>query len=420
MSVAQSLIGLVDGNNFYCSVERVFDPKLRGVLVVVMSNNDGCAIARSEEAKALGVTMGQPIHQIPSHIRRQIAFRSPNFALYGDISGRIATILTDLFPQVEVYSIDESFVSFEGIRAQERRAVAIEARARILQWVGVPCCVGIGPTKTLAKMANKIAKRTPHGVWNVRRKDLGGFPIGDVWGVGRKFAARLMAEGIHTAVDLISADPRGIQERYGVVLVRTRTELDGQRCSELQEEEPQRQQIVVSRSFGTEIESHEDLAQAVATFAQRATEKLRARQLKAHGVWVFLHTNPFGATRQYHPSKAFRLLTPTSDSREILSVVQALTKAMYRPNFRWKKAGVGLLDLTDQTVHQGDLFAQVSNPKANALMQVMDKANMKFGRGSIGFGSAAVAPNSTAKWAMRQEHLSRSFTTRWDEILTAR
>ncbi|HDS1536670.1 TPA: Y-family DNA polymerase [Stenotrophomonas maltophilia] len=419
MSVSQPLIGLVDGNNFYCSVERIFDPTLRGVPVVVMSNNDGCAIARSNEAKALGIGMGQPIHQIPSHIRKQLHVRSANFALYGDISARIALILRDLFPDVEVYSIDESFVSFDGIRARDRRKVAMEARARILKWVGVPCCVGIGPTKTLAKMGNKIAKGTEQGVWNVRRPDLGNFPIGDVWGVGRKFAARLMAEGISTAAHLVSADPRGIQDRYGVVLVRTQTELNGVRCAELQEEEPERQQIMVSRSFGSEIHRHDDLAQAVATFAQRAAEKLRARHLKAHGVWVFFHTNPFGNTPQYHPSRTVRLVAPTSDTRTILEAVQAATAAMYRPNVAWKKAGVGLVDLSAEHIQQADLFAPARNPKNEALMKVLDAANHKFGRGSVSFASSSAAPDSTPAWAMRQEHLSRSFTTRWSEILVA-
>ncbi|WP_204301822.1 Y-family DNA polymerase [Stenotrophomonas maltophilia] len=420
MSVAQPLIGLVDGNNFYCSVERIFDPKLRGVPVVVMSNNDGCAIARSNEAKALGIGMGQPIHQIPSHIRKQLHVRSANFALYGDISARIATILRDLFPDVEVYSIDESFVSFDGIRAQDRRKIAMEARARILKWVGVPCCVGIGPTKTLAKMGNKIAKGTEQGVWNVRRPDLGNFPIGDVWGVGRKFAARLMAEGITTAAHLVSADPRGIQDRYGVVLVRTQTELNGVRCAELQEEEPERQQIMVSRSFGSEIHTHDDLAQAVATFAQRAAEKLRARHLTAHGVWVFFHTNPFGNSPQYHPSRTVRLVAPTADTRTILEAAQTATAAMYRPHVGWKKAGVGLVDLSAEQIQQTDLFAPVRNPKSEALMKALDAANHKFGRGSVSFASSSAGPGGAPKWAMRQEHLSRSFTTRWNEILTAR
>lgn len=414
------MLGLVDGNNFYDSCERIFDLRLRNVPVVVMSNNDGCAIARSNEAKALGIGMGQHIHQIPSHIRKQLHVRSANFALYGDISARIAMILRDLFPGVEVYSIDETFVSFDGIRAQDRRKVAMEARARILKWVGVPCCVGIGPTKTLAKMGNKIAKGTEQGVWNVRRPDLGNFPIGDVWGVGRKFAARLMAEGITTAAHLVSADPRGIQDRYGVVLVRTQTELNGVRCAELQEEESERQQIMVSRSFGSEIHSYDDLAQAVATFAQRAAEKLRARRLTAHAVWVFFHTNPFGNIPQYHPSRTVRLVAPTSDTRTILEAAQAATAAMCRPNVAWKKAGVGLVDLSAEHIQQADLFAPVRNPKSEALMKVLDAANHKFGRGSVSFASSSTAPDRRRAWAMRQEHLSPSFTTQWDGILRVR
>lgn len=420
------MFGLVDGNNFYASVERIFNPALRGKPVVVLSNNDGCAIARSQECKDLGVKMGQPIHEVPTAVHRQLKVLSANFGLYGDISGRIVSILRDLFPQVEVYSIDESFVSLDGIPVTEHERVATEARARIQQWVGIPCCVGIGPTKTLAKLANKRAKKTVNGVVTALAGDpaLAAFPVEDLWGVGRKWAARLGAEGILTAADLVSADPDTLRSRYGVVLSRTQRELQGIACADLQEVEPDRQQIVVSRSFGKEVVELGDLQQAVATFAIRAAEKLRARSLQAGGVWVWLNTNPFKPdAKQYHPSKAFNLIAPSSDTREVLMVAQGLAKAMWREGYRYKKAGVGLLDLTHGDVHQADLFAGV-DPRSAKLMEVMDAANAKFGRGTMGMASAAWRARGKALakpvWAMNQKSLSPAYTTRWDQLLRVR
>jgi DNA polymerase V len=417
------MFGLVDGNNFYASVERAFDPKLIGRPVVVLSNNDGCCIARSAEAKALGIKMAQPIHEVPPDVRRQLIVRSANFGLYGDISGRIVSILRDLFPRVEVYSIDESFVTFDGIKDRER--AAREARARILQWTGIPCCVGIGPTKTLSKASNKIAKKTPHGVIDLadpefRRQQLANYEVEDLWGVGRKWSAKLGAQGIVTAQDLIEADPETLRARFGVSLARTQRELQGIVCSDIIENEPDRQQIVCSRSFGREVVELDDLSQAVATFAIRACEKLRARSLQASGVWVWLNTNPFREdAKQYHPSKAFNLIAASSDTREVLSVAQALTRAMYRKGYRWKKAGVGLLDLTRCSTLQGDLFAQI-DPRSAKLMAVMDATNRKFGRGTMGLASASWRPKGKPQWSMRQENLSPAYTSRWDQLLKVR
>ena len=420
------MFGLVDGNNFYASCERVFNPALRGQPVCILSNNDGCAIARSQECKDLGVKMGQPIHEVPPHIRRQLRIFSANFGLYGDLSGRVVSVLREWFPRVEVYSIDESFVTFEGVPAEQREAMARQARAQILQWVGIPCCVGIGPTKTLAKLANKLAKKTPHGVITALpgSPELETYPVEDVWGVGRKLTAKLGAEGILTAADLARADPDTLRARYGVTLARTQRELQGVVCSDLEEVEPERQQIVVSRSFGQEVTSLEDLQQAVSTFAQRACEKLRSRSLQAGGVWVWLNTNPFkpGAA-QYHPSKAFNFIAPTSDTREVLLVAQGLAKAMWKTGYRYKKAGVGLLDLTHGDVHQGDLFAGI-DPRSQALMKVMDQANAKFGRGTMGMASSAWRSKGPALakpvWAMNQKNLSPAYTTRWDQLVRVR
>lgn len=411
---------LVDGNNFYASVERVFDPSLIGRPVVVASNNDGAAIARSAEAKALGIKMGQPVHELRDHVRRNdLVIRSANFALYGDISARIVTILRDLFPAVEPYSIDESFVDCGNLPDPVGAAKA--ARARILQWTGVPCCIGVGgATKTLAKAANKLAKGTADGVVDlrdprVRASALAGFPVEDVWGVGRRWSARLVADRIVTAQDLVECDPETLRARYGVVLSRTQRELQGFPCADLVEEEPDRQQIICSRSFGREVESQEDVLEAVSTFAVRAAEKMRGRGLSTSGVWVWFNTNAFRSdARQYHPSKVASLVEPTSDTRTILATAHALVRAMYRKGFRYKKAGVGLLDLRPGSVTQADLFTK-ADPRSAKLMEVLDKTNQRFGRGALGF--AASGWRATPRWGMRQERLSQAYTSRWDQLL---
>ncbi len=412
------MFGLVDGNNFYASCERVFQPEHNGRPLVVLSNNDGCCIARSNEAKALGVKMAQPLFEVPPHIRRQLVIRSANFGLYGDISGRIVSILRDLFPQVEVYSIDESFVTFDGIR--ELETAAIEARARILQWTGIPCCVGIGSTKTLAKAGNKLAKKTTHGVVVVANphQQLARYPVEDLWGVGRRWAARLGQDGICTATDLMNADPKTLRARYAVTLARTQRELQGVVCSELHEHEPDRQQIVCSRSFGKEVVNLDELSEAVATFAIMACEKLRARGLHAGGAWVWLNTNGFkDGAAQYHPSKALPFITPTANTREVLETTSALVRAMYRNGYRYKKAGVGLLDLTHRDHQQGDLFAGTDQRAARG-MDVLDRINQKFGRGTLGFAASGWRPK--AAWGMRQENLSPAYTSRWDQLLRVR
>lgn len=412
------MFGLVDGNNFYASVERVFDPRLIGKPVVVLSNNDGCAIARSAEAKALGIKMGQPIHELRELVAREgVMVRSANFGLYGDISGRIVQILRELFPRVEVYSIDESFITFDGV--PDPVATSLEARDRIAKWTGIPCCVGIGPTKTLAKAANKLAKGGP-GVVSLacpvkRSKALERYEVEDVWGVGRRWAARLGSEGILTAADLLNADPDTLRSRYGVVLARTQRELQGIACQRLEEVEPERKQIVVSRSFGQEVDGIDELSEAVSTFAIRACEKLRDRQLKAGGVWVWLNTNPFrlGAA-QYHPSRAMSLPVASADTRQVLAMVRALLRSMHRSGYRYKKGGVGLVDLRAGSSHQGDLFSGV-DPRSAKLMEALDKANGRFGRGALGFASSGWRAKPT--WGMRQASRSPAYTSRWDQLL---
>ncbi|MEP6633858.1 MAG: Y-family DNA polymerase [Luteimonas sp.] len=404
------MFALVDGNNFYASCERVFDPSIRGKPVVVLSNNDGCAIARSQEAKAIGIRMGHPIHLVTGEMRRQLAVRSANFGLYGDMSARVVSILRDTGCPVEVYSIDESFVDVSKIR--DRETWGLELRDRIRRWTGIPNCIGIGPTKTLAKLANKLAKGGAGVIdltdQTVRDEALETFPVGDLWGVGRRWAARLQERGIETATGLRGAPTDYLLANFGVCIARTQRELQGRTCIELEEVEPDRQQIMVSRSFGDRVEDHAAVNQAMATFAVRACEKLRARGLIAAGVWIFAHTDPFRLDlKQHHPSRSLTLSVATSDTRIILSAISQLQIGMLRRGHGYKKTGVALLDLGRPEECQADLFQPVAVGN-DRLMSTLDTINKRFGRGTAGLGASGW--DHKPKWGMRQLQLSPNYT----------
>lgn len=404
-------IGLCDGNNFYVSCERIFDPSLHGVPTVVLSNNDGNCIARSAEAKALGIKMAEPIHLVPANIRRQLQIRSANFALYGDISARIVSILRDLFPRVETYSIDEQFLDLSGINDPIR--TAIEARARILRWTGIPCCVGLGETRTLAKAFNKLSKSTASGVMASEPGRLRDLPVEDVWGVGRRWSARLKAENIHTAADLAAAPAASLRARYGVMLARTQQELNGRPCADLVVEEPERRQIVMARSFGRDVDDVMQLHEAAASFAVRCGERLRDRGLLAGSIWVWLEGNRHRGT-PHHASASLPFPIPTANTPQLLSFTRALVQHVHRDGLAYKRAGVGLLDLVACSSRQGDLFAAPSQ-KNETLMATLDGINRRFGRGTAGFGSTGWRQKPA--WAMRQRQLSPSYTTRWSDVL---
>jgi len=415
------VLALVDGNNFYASCERVFQPELRGRPLVVLSNNDGCCIARSDEAKALGVKMAQPLHLVPPQVRRQLAIRSANFTLYGDMSGRIVAILRDAVPRVEVYSIDESFLDLTGVPDQE--AFAHTLRQRIHRWTGIPNCIGIGPTKTLAKLANRLAKQG-NGVFcladeHISNPALAGTPVGDVWGVGPHYAERLAGHGITTAAQLRDASIQDILAGFGATLARTVRELRGQSCLALEDIEPDRQQIRVSRTFGDPVEDRLAMGQALATFLVRAAEKLRSRGLVAAALGVFASTDRFKSnTPQHHPNRVVALPRPTADTRLLLAQLrQILSGRFLRAGVHYRKAGVWLTDLArPQHVH-GDLYspATVGNER---LMSTLDAINRRFGRGRAGFGASGW--KGAPVWKMRQEMLSRRYTTCIDELPVVR
>ncbi|EKF9769310.1 translesion error-prone DNA polymerase V subunit UmuC [Vibrio cholerae] len=416
------VFALVDCNNFYASCEKLFRPDLKDTPVVVLSNNDGCVVARSREAKLLGIKMGVPVFQIKAEMQRHgiLAFSS-NYALYADLSSRVMRTLEEMAPRVEVYSIDEAFLDLTGIES----AISLvefgqQVRERIGHWIGITVCVGIAPTKTLAKLANHAAKKYPatQGVVDLtnphrQRRLLALVPVDDVWGVGRRLSTRLNALGITTALDLANASPRAIRDQFSVVLERTVRELNGESCIELEEIPPTKKQIVCSRSFGAKVTQFELLREAVCEYATRATEKLRKEQQQAKVLTVFIRTSPFKDNEpQYSNSASGELLIPSCDTRDFIELANHLLKRIWKDGFRYAKAGVMLSDFYDPGMFQPGLFDDVSTrSNSQQLMSVLDTINQS------GAGKVFFAGQGTKKdWSMKREHLSPAYTTRWDQL----
>ncbi len=416
------VFALVDCNNFYASCEKLFRPDLKDRPVVVLSNNDGCVVARSREAKLLGIKMGVPVFQIKAEMQRHgiLAFSS-NYALYADLSSRVMRTLEEMAPRVEVYSIDEAFLDLTGIES----AISLvefgqQVRERIGHWIGITVCVGIAPTKTLAKLANHAAKKYPatQGVVDLTNPDrqrrlLALVPVDDVWGVGRRLSKRLNALGITTALDLANASPRAIRDQFSVVLERTVRELNGESCIELEEIPPTKKQIVCSRSFGVKVTQFELLREAVCEYATRATEKLRKEQQQAKVLTVFIRTSPFKDNEpQYSNSASGELLIPSCDTRDFIELANHLLKRIWKDGFRYAKAGVMLSDFYDPGMFQPGLFDDVSTrSNSQQLMSVLDTINQS------GAGKVFFAGQGTKKdWSMKREHLSPAYTTRWDQL----
>ena len=416
------VFALVDCNNFYASCEKLFRPDLKDTPVVVLSNNDGCVVARSREAKLLGIKMGVPVFQIKSEMLRHgiLAFSS-NYALYTDLSSRVMRTLEEMAPRVEVYSIDEAFLDLTGIESVLSLVeFGQQVRERIGHWIGITVCVGIAPTKTLAKLANHAAKKYPatQGVVDLTNPDrqrrlLALVPVDDVWGVGRRLSKRLNALGITTALDLANASPRAIRDQFSVVLERTVRELNGESCIELEEIPPTKKQIVCSRSFGVKVTQFELLREAVCEYATRATEKLRKEQQQAKVLTVFIRTSPFKDNEpQYSNSASGELLIPSCDTRDFIELANHLLKRIWKDGFRYAKAGVMLSDFYDPGMFQPGLFDDVSiRSNSQQLMSVLDTINQS------GAGKVFFAGQGTKKdWSMKREHLSPAYTTRWDQL----
>lgn len=431
------MYALVDGNNFYVSCERVFRPSLTGRPVVVLSNNDGCAIARSNEAKALGIKMGAPWFQI-RHLEETegLVALSANFTLYGDMSDRMMSLAAGLGPTQEVYSIDESFIGLQGVRGDlTKRSQAI--RDRINQWVGIPCGVGIGQTKTLAKLANYIAKtaeRTPGSypaelaqvcnLTTLPAQDLddvlAATAVEEVWGVGRRIAAQLHEGGVHTVLDLVRMDLATVRRRWSVVLERTVRELQGIQCIELDDAPAAKKEIACTRSFGQPVTDLAPLVEAVSEFATRAAEKLRKQESVTSQVLVFAHTSPFRPGPRFNRSVAVPLRRPTADTGRLVAAAALGMRRIYLPGYRMAKAGVMLLDLATAHVSQGELDLDEQDPRDRSkLMVALDALNGRYGKATVHPASTG-ATNKSKQWGMKQERRTPQYTTRWEDVPIAR
>ncbi|MDX7778310.1 translesion error-prone DNA polymerase V subunit UmuC [Aeromonas hydrophila] len=415
-------IALVDVNNFYASCERLFRPDLKGRPIVVLSNNDGCVVARSAEAKAIGIKMGVPYFQIRQFFEAMggIWFSS-NYALYGDMSQRVMTILEGMAPAVEVYSIDEAFVELSERWAGDLVVYGRQIRERVQQWTGLTVGVGIGPTKTLAKLANYAAKKWPAtgGVVDLRDEArrarlMAITPIEEVWGIGRRLTAKLESQGIRTVAELVAADPKILRRQYGVVVERTVQELRGIPCADIEQLAQAKQQIICSRSFGERITQIGPMHQALAGYMERAAEKLRAEGMCCRHVTLFIRTSPFSDKAPYYGNQvSTRLAMPTHDTRALLAQIPALLPRIWRDEQRYQKGGVMLADFTPMGMQQGDLFAgDQQAPRSEALMQVIDKIN----RGRLGKVYFAARGRDTREWMMKREQLSPRYTTCFNEL----
>ena len=420
-------IALIDVNNFYVSCERVFNPKLVGNPVVVLSNNDGCAVARSNEVKALGIGMGAPWFKFKDLAKQHgIISLSSNYALYADMSNRVMSILREYSPDQEVYSIDESFLDLTGFQSRDLVNYGQHMRKRILKWTGLPVCVGIGATKTLSKLANHCAKKRPvfNSVCNFNTMSpvelddlLGQVDVGEIWGVGRKLAPKLQALGFNTVLDLKRANPERLRQQFSIVMEKTIRELNGTTCIELEEISPPKQQILRSRSFGQPVRDYESLAQSITLYMSSAAEKLRRQQSYAGSVHVYIRTSPFKPDDPlYSNGMTIPLPSPTDDTRRLVNVALWALKQIYKPNYNYAKAGVMLSDIVSIEGVQADLFStSQASPKSTALMTAMDSINRKMGKESIKLASEGF----TRPWKMKQGNKSPSYTTKWCDIPAA-
>ncbi|MEL5896292.1 Y-family DNA polymerase [Bacteroides sp. GD17] len=412
------MFGLLDCNNFYASCERVFNPSLNGKPVVILSNNDGCVIARSNEAKALGIKMGVPVFQIKDEIIKYgIAVFSSNYTLYGDMSARVMAILTSLAPEIEIYSIDEAFINLDGV--PNLQDIGTDIVNKVYKGTGIPVSLGIAPTKTLAKMANKFAKKYP--AYNrvciidtdeKREKALRLFDIGDVWGIGRRQAVKLEKQGIKTAFDFTELPGSWVRKNLTVVGERTWKELRGISCIDMETAPPAKKQICTSRSFGRMVEDMETMSEAIATYASTCARKLRQQKSYALSLMVFIHTNNFREDLpQYWKNTVIQLPVPTSDTLEIVHYALEGLKNIFIQEYQYKKAGVIITEIG--TSAQLGLFDTVNREKREKLMQAIDKVNSKYQH----LIKLAVQ-GSGRDWKLKQEQLSKRYTTDIDEIIT--
>lgn len=418
------MFALVDCNNFYASCQRVFQPNLVGKPIVVYSNNDGCVISRSNEAKALGVPMGAAAYQWEKFFEQNgIEVFSANFALYGDMSQRVMTILNDFSPEMEVYSIDEAFIKFEGFERFNLQHIGESMHRRVTKGTGIPISVGIAPTKALAKVANRIAKKFPQHTNNVyliddeekRIKALRWLKIEDVWGIGRKHAKRLQAIGVKTALDFTMLDNRWVQDNMAIIGLRLKRDLEGKPTLDL-EEAQQKKNIAITRSFEGNHAERDFLEERISTFAVTCAEKLRLQKSCCNSVMVFIQTNRHRVDLpQYNRNIVLNLPFPTNSSIEISNFALKALSVIFREGYEYKRAGVIVQDFTDEDKTQMSLFEN-SDERHKKLMQSIDKLNTMFGQQKIKLGSQ----DPKKVWKMKQEKLSPSYTTKLSDIIIIR
>ena len=421
----QPLLALVDCNNFYVSCERVFRPDLIGKPVIVLSNNDGCVVARSKEVKDLGVKMGVPLFQIQQLVNQyQIKLFSSNYSLYADMSARVMSILEEFAPSLEVYSIDEAFLDLTGVCHRDPIAYGHRIKKAVVRATGIPVCVGMGPTKTLTKLANFAAKRWKHtgGVLDlsdpVRREKLMKIvDVGEVWGIGSRTTAKLKQIGINTVWDLASQPSKRIQSQFNIVVARTVLELNGIACLELEDISPDKQQIVCSRSFSRRLTEYKELSAALAEFGSRAAEKLRRQQSITGCITVFIRTNPFSQQEpQYQRSASIHLTSATQDTRIIISKAHQLLKEIFKTGYHYQKCGIQLSHIQNALTHnQLDLFTLETNESTTenkTLMSVMDNINRRYPK-----KMTIAATGFDKSWKPKADLISPNYTTQWQDLL---
>ncbi|EOG6905491.1 Y-family DNA polymerase [Flavobacterium psychrophilum] len=415
------MFALVDCNNFYASCQRAFEPHLRNKPVVILSNNDGCVIARSNEAKALGIPMGAPAFEFKSLFEANKVFvYSSNYALYGDMSSRVMNILSKYSPEIEIYSIDEAFLKFEGFELFDLQNIGLDMQRTVTKGTGIPVSIGFAPTKALAKVANKIAKKYPERTKSVytidneekRIKALKWTKIEDVWGIGRKHAKRLQAKNILNAYQFTLLSDEWVRKEMAVVGLRLKHELQGKPTLDL-EQPKNKKMIATTRSFEKMYTKFEDISERVSTFTASCSEKLRKQNSHCNMIMVFVHTNYFRKDQpQYSRNIIINTDFPTNSTIDLNHYAQIGLKAIFKEGFHYKKAGVIVMGLTPNSETQLSLFNS-SNPKHQPLMSAMDRMNKKIGSNKVKFATQSLG----RQWKMKQEKLSKSYTTRIDEII---
>lgn len=416
------MLAIADANNFYCSCERVFNPRLQGKPVVVLSNNDGCVIARSEEAKKLGIEMGLPEFKGRDFFKvNNVQVFSSNYTLYGDLSARVMHILKEYSPEVEVYSIDESFLNFAGMEYYDLERYSLEIRARVLKEIGIPISIGVATTKTLAKMANRFAKKEKRDLGvhvadsePLVRQLLVFTQVKDIWGIGTRYAKLLEGSGVNTAHKFSLLDDAWVKQKMTVTGLRTLHEVRGFPCIPLELSAPIKKGMCCSKSFGKKQDSFSVILEALANYTARIGEKLRLEKLAASSLTIFCHTNPFSQEdRPYWAQKNILLTPATNATMELIKSATLGLQAIYKAGYWYQKVGVFAHGLQPEMASQQLLFNPVDHEKNNRAVRVMDEMNRRFGKGRVNLAIQGI----DSAWKMRQDHLSSRFSTNLDEIL---